>query len=353
MPKNSRTPFFIEGWVLYISALESLFKELKEIHGFAFLRTRNLSQDCLEHFFSVIRWKNGNNNHPDASFFSSAYKSLVINHLILPDKVGNVQADLSKYIVNREELSKIQVVKPIHKRPEYVDNSTDEPIDPLETCDMNKLANIHYTTGWVCSKLSHKACIERVTSADSDPVDDQADASFLTQLKKYRASSRLVMPGEKVMNYFKGVCKVFDIHFMALLSLDTRGVKKELIDIIQALFEFPSVVAYEMLDEDCEELFIEEQHKLIMDVLCEPCALKITNKYINMLTACRLGIMNNSFRSESTIKKKTKKKAKKLNIVKLSKLMTPNNVGKKTVLKKVTSCIMPLNYFKIFFQLQK
>lgn len=315
-----------------------MFEELVTIHGFAFLRTRNLSQDCLEHFFSVIRWKNGNNNHPDASFFSSAYKSLIINHLILPDKVGNVQADLSKYIVNREELSKIQVVKPEYKRPEYLEKVSDEPIDPLETFDMNKLANIHYTTGWVCSKLNHKACIERVTSAVNDPVDDQADVSFVTQLKKYRASSRLVMPGEKVLEYFKGVCKVFETHFMDLLSLDVRGVKRELIDIIQALFDFPSVVAYEMIDENCD---IEEHQKLIMDVLCESCALIITNKYINMLIACRLGAMNNSFKSESKLKRKTKKseKAKKLNIAKLSTLMASNNAGKdvkkKTGLKKV------------------
>lgn len=132
------------------------------------------------------------------------------------------------------------------------------------------------------------------------------------------------------MEYFKGVCMVFDAHFMALLSLDTKGVKKELIDIIQVLFEFPSVVAYEMLEEGCDDLMLEEQQKLIMDVLCEACALKITNKYINMLIACKLGVMNNSFKSESTMKRKTKKdrKAKKLNIVKLSALMTPNNEEK-------------------------
>ncbi|XP_065082061.1 uncharacterized protein LOC135704508 [Ochlerotatus camptorhynchus] len=76
LPSQSRKPYFIDGWLIYISAIEGLWKDLQNNHGFSFLRTRNLSQDCLEHFFSLIRWKNCNNNHPDPSKFSSAYKSI-------------------------------------------------------------------------------------------------------------------------------------------------------------------------------------------------------------------------------------------------------------------------------------
>lgn len=80
---------------------------------------------------------------------------------------------------------------------------------------------------------------------------------------------------------------------MVLPSLDRRGVKKELTDTAQALFECPSVAAHEVLDENCEEPFIQAHQKLIMDVLCESRALKVTNNHINKPTPCRLGTMNN------------------------------------------------------------
>lgn len=322
--KQSRLPYFIEGWLLYIASLKLLWKELQETHGFKFLRTRNLSQDCLEHFFSTVRWKNGNNCHPDCSLFSSAYKALVINHLILPEKVGNVQADLSKYIINREELSKIQIVKESHvrARPQYLDADSEEPIIPIDDPgDVNKLANVHWTTGWACSKLTHKECLIRAT-AESDSISQ--DVTFLADLKKYTQTSKIITPGEKIFQYFTAVCRIFERHFKTLLSLDTVGVKEEMMDLIQTIFGF-SEIQEGGIKHGNEEDVITHNEKLIMDVLCETCALRITNKYLNMLIACKLGEMNSSFKDKDQSKRKSKKndKAKKLNIVAFSTMLTP------------------------------
>lgn len=110
--------------------------------------------------FSVIRWRNGNNNHPDPSQFSSAYKAVVINQLLVPKKVGNVEADISKHIVSNEDVRKLNVVPRQRSRLD-----SDQQIETHEdfgdpTFDENQKGSINWTTGWACSKLTHAACIK-------------------------------------------------------------------------------------------------------------------------------------------------------------------------------------------------
>lgn len=288
-----------------------LWDELHTVYKFSFLRTRNLSQDCLEHFFSIIRWKNVNNNHPDASQFMSAFKSVVINQLLLPKKIGNVEADLGKYIVNREEIQQINFTKQHTVRPSYKGKA--ESI-PSQTCDINQLSSIYWTTGWVCSTIKHAVCLKKIGSNA-----EQNDASFLTDFKQYTPQSKIMRPGEQIFLYFQGICRLFDLHFMELLKLGSVGVKMELMDIIQTQFNFPFV---EISDDFEEECVIEEIEKQLLEVLCPSCCLKITEKYLNMLIGSKLSQMNNTFKINSDNKKKSKKneKSKKLNINKLSSL---------------------------------
>lgn len=326
--KPSRLPYFINGWLLYISAIKLLWNELHASFGFKFLRTRKLPQDCLEHFFATIRWKNGNNYHPDSSLFSSAYKALVINHLVIPAKVGNVQPDLSKYIVNRFEMSKVQMVQKEHKRPDYLGKVSEDPTTLEKPDDVNKLANIHWTTGWAVSKIRHTECLRRAT-AEAEDVD--VEISFLSDLKKFCPTSKTVSPGEKIFRYFSTVCQLFKTHFNNILKLDTVGVKEELMDIIQLQFNFPGI------DEDnAINMDGNVEDRLILDVLCRNCALIITNKYLNMLIACKLGEINSLFKAASTSKKKSKKadKSKKLNIANFSKLLTPKAAETESQKKK-------------------
>ena len=315
--KQSRKPYFIEGWLLYIAALKLLWGELSTSHGFKFLRTRNISQDVLEHFFSAIRYKNGNNDHPDASLFSSAYKALVVNHLIIPDKIGNVEADVSQYIVNRHELAKIKIVQEKYIRPVYQDIVSEKPILD-EECDINQLASMHWTTGWVCSKLRHDECkIRAAQGAENVP----SEATFLAEFKKYRPTSKINTPGDKIFSYFQGVCKIFKDNFDTILKQSTVGVKLELMEIVQTAYGFRNDTFSENADQD------HQTESLIMDVLCEPCALRVTDKYINMLISCKLGEINETFKKESDQKKKTRKteKAKKMNISYPSRIDTSAN----------------------------
>lgn len=84
------------------------------------------------------------------------------------------------------------------------------------------------------------------------------------------------------------------------------------------IFKYPNVSA----DDECDEIQ-EGVGQLVMDMLCSPCALKLTEKYLNMLICCKLSKMNDGFKSSMDQKKKTRRsdKAKKLNIARLSQLM--------------------------------
>ncbi|XP_058811172.1 uncharacterized protein LOC131676062 [Topomyia yanbarensis] len=314
--KQSRKPYCIEGWLLYIAGTTMLWKELQESFGYSFLRTRNLSQDCLEHFFSLVRWKHVNNNHPDALQFMSAYKSIVINQLILPKNIGNVEADLSKFIVNSEEIQQIGFVQKQHIRGKY---EPEKDVEPMNIYDPNQLSSIHWTTGWACSTVKHQECLIRMTA---NPEEISDEVTILSDLKRYNSTSRIMTPGEKIFKFFQGVCRVFDNHFESLLKLGPVGVKAELVDIIEDRFGFPTIERAEsnnIYDED--DFILDESEKRVMEVMCVSCALKIINKYLNMLIGCRLANMNCSFKIKND-NKKTKNKAKKLNIARTSQLMS-------------------------------
>lgn len=213
-------PYFIDGWILYIAAVEQLWKELRTLYGFSFLRTRNLSQNCIKHFFSITRWKNANNNHPDASKFASAYKAIVINQLVAPKKLGNVQADVSSYFVNASQMSKIKLIPPQRSKSQ-IESESKPPLQVIskrnqrssknEITDPNQLSSVHYTAGWVCSRLKHRECIERTSS------DVANRSAFLIDLKQYKKESRLFVPGLKMFQFCKKIVTVFERNFDNLI----------------------------------------------------------------------------------------------------------------------------------------
>lgn len=266
------------------------------MYDFGFLRTRNLSQDCLEHFFSIVRWKNSNNNHPDASKFASAYKSIVVNQLVAPKKLGNVQADMNQYFVNTYQMSKIRLISNVPQKPKRRTRIQQNTKDNIT--DANQLSSIFYTTGWVCSKLKHPDCIERLAS----DVAVSNDSAFLVDLKKYKKNSRLCSPGSNMFRFCRKMVSIFEKSFDALLKKSVYGVKRSL---LQTIF-WP----YESCDPN----------ELVYNVLCVSCAKKTADKYINMLVKAKLQIMNMKFKSNTKSTRKNKKskreltKRKKLNI---------------------------------------
>ena len=49
----------MDGWVISINSLLSLWQELHDNHDINLFFTKRLNQDCLENLFSAIRGKGG------------------------------------------------------------------------------------------------------------------------------------------------------------------------------------------------------------------------------------------------------------------------------------------------------
>lgn len=61
------------GWEMAINCLLQLWETLNYEHGFSFLLTNRLNQDCCENFFSGIRGKGAAYDNPDAMSFRLAF----------------------------------------------------------------------------------------------------------------------------------------------------------------------------------------------------------------------------------------------------------------------------------------
>lgn len=246
-----------------------------------------------------------NNNHPDAAQFMSAYKSAVINQIMIPGKVGNVEADLSKFIVNDNEIKNIGFVNGQYKRSSDSEECNGVEVEQVD--DLNELSSIYWTTGWACSTINHKDCLDRLRKLEEKVTED---VTFLAESKKYTPTSKIVTPGNTIFQYFKEVCHIFGEKFDMLLKQSPIGVKAELKKLIEEKFHISKDA------DNADSAEAENDDSLLFSALCPKCAAKITDRYLNMLMGCRLTEMNSTFKSMNDQKKASKKtaKAKKLNI---------------------------------------
>ena len=94
----------LEGWKTSVNALTQLWSEL-HMHGFKFLLTSRLNQDCVENMFSVIRGKGGNRDNPDPQQFRAAFRQVVVDQLLKPSDFGNCQDDLDSILLSLNHMA--------------------------------------------------------------------------------------------------------------------------------------------------------------------------------------------------------------------------------------------------------
>ena len=75
------------------------------MHGFIFLLTSRLNQDCVENMFSVIRSKDGNRNNPDPQQFRAAFCQVVVDQLLKPSDFGNCKDDLDSLLLSLSHMA--------------------------------------------------------------------------------------------------------------------------------------------------------------------------------------------------------------------------------------------------------
>lgn len=120
--KNNHVPT-IKGLEHTLSAFQDLWNYLK-VQGFTQLRLRNLNQDPVENFFSLVRHEGGDSTCPTVEQYDATYKILLVTRYAnIKIKGTNCTNDEGEMLVDANELfHKLKAKAPTHNESESAQN---------------------------------------------------------------------------------------------------------------------------------------------------------------------------------------------------------------------------------------
>lgn len=289
LKKQSRNPYFIEGWLLNINCLRQLFADLQK-YGFTILITKYLTQDALENFFGLIRMKGYNNRHPDPLMFRCAYRQVLMSQMLKLFSVDtNCEPDESDTIVRPADFSRIRFFR--KKKVDITAANLDEIIcsEGGEIFDSAQVTNVQYSANWVLATIHHQPCIDKL-------LGDARVSSKIRRLATSRAireSSSELSAGKNCLEYLRFVVSTFKDYFSVFLKDSNLGIREKLLKLI-------------MNSKQGTFLF------------CDTCEKQVLQKYLSMLIRNELRLMNEQFKTSAKENRNSTvaRKAINLNIVK-------------------------------------
>ncbi|XP_022161765.1 uncharacterized protein LOC111027676 [Myzus persicae] len=197
-----------------------------------FLLTRRLTQDCVENVFSVVRSKGGNNVTPDATKFHSAIRMCMCNTLLEPSKSGNCESecDAVQFLTKCSELKKIKIQLKLIGDPNDDEYSDKEDFLNSHLSSMNienilmenhEACAIGYVAGWVCSKLIHQECVDKLAAKSGDNFQVNLENTHI-EMKSYQ-NANLLYPFKNTLEFAK---KVTSHRFGKTPDNDDEGMNK-------------------------------------------------------------------------------------------------------------------------------
>ena len=171
-PGSASTLPCLEGWKLDISALIQLWEELQADHGFEFLLTSRLNQDCLENLFSTIRGRGGQRDNPTSVEFRAAFARSAISSLTTPVKSSNCQPDVDTYLFSAPKCNGTRGKTPryihTHAQANTVHHLACSNQSTHQNCDVpfskDTFPNLHsanvltYIAGYMVKRLGPEVC---------------------------------------------------------------------------------------------------------------------------------------------------------------------------------------------------
>ncbi|CAI6345839.1 unnamed protein product [Macrosiphum euphorbiae] len=283
--KRGSLPPCIIGWQENIIFVQMLFKELNEKYGIEYLLMRRLTQDCIESLFSVLRAKGGNNLTPDASKIQSAIRMNMCNMLISPSNNANCEKDASEFLALSKDIkTSIITLDRSYNESEEIENIDDyySSMNIEYILMKDETANsVAYVTGWVCSQLDHKPCIEKLATKDTNKKFDLDNTHI--GIKEYDGCS-LLYPLAKTLEFTKNVSALFHANIENLILKKKCNLKKDLKLIISHI---------------CKRYSLS---------ICEDCNSKFLDKFLNVSINCYVKKCNDSFNQYKCSKNKKLKK---------------------------------------------
>ncbi|KAL4122974.1 hypothetical protein QTP88_015213 [Uroleucon formosanum] len=205
-----------------------------------------------ENVFSVVRSKGGNNVTPDATKFHSAIRMCMCNTLLEPSKSGNCESegDAVQFLTKCNFLN-------LHLSSMNIENIL---MENHEACA------IGYVAGWVCSKLNHQECVDKLAAKSDDNSQVNLENTHI-EMKSYQ-NANLLYPFKNTLEFAKNVTCIFNLNIESLLLKNKTGVRKEIIKIV---------------DVACRPLNI-----------CDECETEFLKKLLNVLINSFIKNSNNN-----------------------------------------------------------
>ena len=283
-------PPCIDGFVLSINALTQLFNVLHDQYGFNFVLTNRLNQDALENHFAIIRSRGGFRDNPDPHAFESAFRQVLVQHLLDTPKGANCSDDLTQFMLSMEDVrscNKMHVIDMFPKRnlPAF-DESVDTAVVSFSSlndlCDsVCELNAVSYVAGFVIKTvLTSHNCSPCRDMFLSDSNNRQACLFFDFKLYEGYSSSSLHMPSDFSVRLF---CKCRDIFVNKVDEVMCRNTV--LYDLymcsLDAIFPLMSSVS---ISEICMNEVIQKGVALFLRILLYH-KVKMLNRSISCTTS--------------------------------------------------------------------
>ena len=219
LPSRRKLPC-LNGWKISINSLLALWADLNTNHGFKFLLTNRLNQDCLENMFSIVRSRRGHGDNPDPHQFLAAFRQIVVDKLLLPSEASNCQADIDKVLLDLSSFSQVSAPSQIRGTTlsdENVSVGVDDSsaLSTLNICTQNVAS---YMAGYLlrrvpfCSQCNSKFTVPNLS--DNDPATE-----FL-KAKAYVATGTLIYPSPVFANLVAKLETVFDSNFPHVVHME-------------------------------------------------------------------------------------------------------------------------------------
>ena len=187
---GSNKPACLKGWIISITSILDLAKDLRDNYGVEKLLTRHLNQDPLENFFAIVRQQHGNVKNPSPYQFQNGLRHTYITAISKLSESSNCEDDNAFTLTKLTELFKYKkqfIVESINK--EHLDMQ--DPIEKLKDLpdiidvvhsltDMDR-NGIYYVAGYFCNKfLKIHKCVEcQNILFDKDKLLTDATTNYL------------------------------------------------------------------------------------------------------------------------------------------------------------------------------
>jgi hypothetical protein len=190
VPTAKHELHFIRGWMISITSLLTLWRDLHTNFGLNYLLTNRLNQDCLENLFSIIRQKGGQRDNPDTMQFASAFRSVAINNMLSPSRAANCQADADTLFATLKTVDEARTISIPRYEVTNAINPHDRCNSHIEEAVFETAAEdnvFEYICGYVTAKITkkHTGCCDVSQLKNPKPQLNEA-----RHLLRYKALSK-------------------------------------------------------------------------------------------------------------------------------------------------------------------